>query len=117
MVEKESSDGMVVVKTQPRQYSSPTIPTCEIVVGVNVTIRADIDYNGMTYLDVADKIMNVLSQWQRCYMDTHVDFTIDGEFDCTGFQLESGAFQFDRSDKVWQYSHQMTVFGVIQYNN
>ena len=113
-VEAESAHGLVIVKAAPRLYESPTIPTCEITIGVTANIRADIDYNGMTYLDVADKIMSVLQRWQRCYADTHIDFTIEGEFDCTGFQLDSGAFAFDRSDKVWQYTHSMTIFGVIQ---
>ncbi len=113
-VEAESAHGLVVVKAAPRQYSSPTIPTCEIEIGVTANIRADVDYNGMTYLDVASKIMSVLQRWQRCYDDTHSDFTIDGEIDCTGFQLDAGSFAFDRADKVWQYSHSMTIFGVIQ---
>lgn len=114
MVEKEDKDGVVVVKASPRQYASPTIPTCEIVLGFNATIRADVDYNGLKYLEVASKLMDVLQRWQRCYVDTHIDFTVDGEFDCTGFQLDAGSFSFDRSEKLWQYSHQMTVFGVIQ---
>lgn len=114
MVEKADADGVVVLKASPRSYSSPTIPTCEIAVGVNATIRADVDYNGMKYLDVAGKIMDVLQRWQRCYDDTHGDFTVEGEFDCTGFQLDAGQFSFDRSEKIWQYSHQMTLFGVVQ---
>lgn len=113
MVEKEDANGVVILKAAPRSYASPTIPTCEIAIGVNATIRADVDYNGMQYLDVASKIMDVLQHWQRCYDDTHNDFTVDGEFDCTGYQLDAGTFSFDRSDKVWQYSHQMTVFGVV----
>ena len=113
-VENADAHGLVIVKAAPRQYESPTIPTCEIQIGVTANIRADVDYNGMTYLDVASKIMSVLQRWQRCYSDTHIDFTVDGEFDCTGFQLDAGSFSFDRSDKVWQYSHSMTIFGVIQ---
>ena len=105
LVEQEEVCGVVLVKASPRQYATPTIPTCQIKVGVNVTVRADADYNGMTYLQVADKIMSVLQHWQRCYCDTHEDFTVNGEFDCTGFQLENGTFSFDRSDKIWQYSH------------
>ena len=113
-VENADAHGLVIVKAAPRQYESPTIPTCEIEIGVTANIRADVDYNGMSYLDVASKIMSVLQRWQRCYADTHVDFTIDGEFDCTGFQLDAGSFAYDRSDKVWKYSHSMTIYGVIQ---
>ena len=113
-VEQEDSNGIVVVKASPRMYGSPTIPTCQVTIGVNATIRADVDYNGMTYLEVAGKLMDVLQHWQRCYIDTHEDFTVEGEFDCTGYELDAGSFSFDRSEKIWQYSHQMTLFGVVQ---
>jgi hypothetical protein len=112
-VENAKSDVFVVAKASPRQYGTPTMPTCQINVQLNALVRADVDYSGADYLAVTGKIMEVLQRWQRCYDDTHEDFTVEGEFDCTGFQLGSGSFQLDASGKTWQYSHQMTVFGVV----
>ena len=115
-LEDASSDVFIIAKSSPRSYSTATIPTCQIDVQLNVLVRADVDYNGVNYLAVTDKVMNVLQHWQRCYDDTHEDFTVQGEFDCTGYQLGSGNFTLDSTGKTWQYSHSMTIFGVVLEN-
>lgn len=83
-------------------------------VTLNVLVRADVDYSGVNYLDVTSKVMNVLEHWQKCYDDTHEDFTLSGKFDCTGYRLDTGNFTLDHTGKTWQYSHGMTIFGVVQ---
>lgn len=83
--ENASSDVFIIAKSSPRSYSTATIPTCQINVNLIVLVRADVDYNGVNYLDVTSKVMNILQHWQRCYDDTHEDFTVEGEFDCTGY--------------------------------
>lgn len=113
-IEQANADVIIIAKSAPRSYSTPTIPTCQIDIQLSVFVRADIDFNGMKYLDVTSKIMDVLQHWQRCYDDTHEDFTVPNEFDCTGFQLGSGTFTLDSSGKVWQYQHNMTIYGVVQ---
>lgn len=115
-LENANSDVIIIAKSSPRSYSTATIPTCQIQVQLNVLVRADIDYDGTNYLDVTSKIMNVLQHWQRCYDDTHEDFTVEGEFDCSGYQLDSGNFTLDNTGKTWQYTHSMTVFGVVLEN-
>ena len=105
---------IIVAKSSPRSYSTPTIPNCTINVDVNALVRADIDYSGRNYLDVTDRLMQIFQHWQRCYDDTHEDFTIDGDFDCTGFQLGTGSFNLDGSGKVWQYQHSMSILGVVK---
>lgn len=115
-VESASSDVFIIAKSSPRSYSTATIPTCQIDVMLNVLVRADIDCKGANYLDVTSKVMNILQHWQRCYDDTHEDFTVEGEFDCTGYQLGSGNFTLDATGKTWQYTHSMTVFGVVLEN-
>lgn len=115
-LEDASSDVFIIAKSSPRSYSTATIPTCQIDVQLNVLVRADTDYTGMNYLDVTSKVMNILQHWQRCYDDTHEDFTVQGEFDCTGYQLGSGSFTLDSTGKTWQYSHSMTIFGVVLEN-
>lgn len=81
---------------------------------LNVLVRADIDCKGANYLDVTSKVMNILQHWQRCYDDTHEDFTLSGEFECTGYRLDNGNFTLDQTGKTWQYSHSMTILGVVQ---
>ena len=49
-VEEADTGGTIVVKASPRSYSTPTIPTCSVGVEIAAVIRADKDYNGLTYL-------------------------------------------------------------------
>lgn len=113
-LEQTNSDVIVVVKSSPRSYATPTIPTCQIAVQVTALVRADIDYNGMNYLEVTNKLMEVFQHWQRCYTDTHDEFTVPNEFNCSGFQLGGGNFTLDATGKAWQYQHSMTIYGVVQ---
>lgn len=54
---------IIVAKSSPRFYSTPTIPTCTINVDVNALVRADVDYNGKNYLDVSDCLMQIFQHW------------------------------------------------------
>ena len=56
--------------------------------------------------------MGVFQRWQRCLDDTHDDFSVAG-FTCTGFQLDAGQFGFLKSAAGWQYTHGMTILGVV----
>ena len=49
-VEEADTGGTIVIKASPRSYLHPTIPTCSIGVEIAAVIRADKDYNGLTYL-------------------------------------------------------------------
>ena len=113
-LENANSDVFIIAKASPRSYSTATIPTCQIGVTLNVLVRADVDYNGVNYLDVTSKVMDILENWQKCYDDTHEDFTLSGEFECSGYRLDSGNFTLDSTGKTWQYSHSMTILGVVQ---
>lgn len=62
-LENSSSDVFVIAKASPRSYSTATIPTCQIPVSLNVLVRADVDYNGVNYLDVTSKVMDILENW------------------------------------------------------
>ena len=113
-LENADSDVFIIAKASPRSYSTATIPTCQIGVTLNVLVRADVDYNGVNYLGVTSKVMDILENWQKCYDDTHEDFTLSGEFECSGYRLDGGNFTLDSTGKTWQYSHNMTIFGVVQ---
>lgn len=62
-IENAQSDVFIIAKASPRSYSTSTIPTCQVPVTLNVLVRADVDYNGVNYLDVTSKVMNVLENW------------------------------------------------------
>lgn len=111
---EDESQIIIGVKTQPRSYSSPTTPTCQIDVAVVLTIRADVDFSGKNYLEVCDLLMGLFENWQKCLDDAHADFSISGEFSCAGFQLGSGATAVDPDKTVWQYTHNFTVYGVVK---
>ena len=48
-LEQDNSDGYILVKATPRQYSTPTVPECQINIRIALTLRADVDYNGVTF--------------------------------------------------------------------
>ena len=112
-IESSTADVIVVAKSQPRSYATPTIPTCQINLDITALVRADIDCNGMDYLKVTSTLMDIFQHWQRCYCETHGEFSVPNQFDCTGFQLGSGSFALDATGKTWQYAHSATVFGVV----
>lgn len=113
-VERTEADALVVVKASPRSYSTATIPTCLIPVTVNVLIRADKDWNGANYISVSDQILGLFQSWQRCLDDAHETFEISGTFAVSGYQLGDGNFTFGRDSVTWQYTHAMTIYGVVQ---
>lgn len=111
--ENPESVGFLMVKAKPRQYSTPTIPECQISISVALTIRSDMDFNGKTYIDVFETLLNTFERWQKCLDDVHELFTIQDKFNVTGYQLNSGDTPLDKNSKVWGYVHEMTLYGVI----
>lgn len=110
----ESATGFVSIKTLPRSYDTPTIPDAQIQFQVNLLVRSDIDYNGKSYLEVTDEVHKVLHKWQKSYDDYHDDFTIDDEFEATGFQLDGGDCGIDKQNCAWNFLQQFTIYGIIQ---
>ena len=112
-VEKDS-DIVVVVKISPRAYQTPTTPICQIEGTVSLVVKADVDFNGHTYLDVCDSLMTQFEIWQKCLEDAHEDFAVENRFQVAGFQLGSGQTSTDPDKVIWQYTHNFTLFGVVQ---
>lgn len=113
-VEKENCSGMIIVKVKPRRYQTPTTPECEIPVSIVFTSRADVDYNGKSYMTVFGVLLDTFNQWQRCLDDVHTLFNIEQVFNCTGYQLSDGDTTIDSNGKIWGYTHDMVVSGVVQ---
>lgn len=53
----------LVVKVDPRSYGSPTLPETTLDIGFNLIVRADVDFNGKTYLDLCDILMTQMETW------------------------------------------------------
>lgn len=111
--EESSKMGVVVVKVSPREYETPTVPTCRMNCAISVSLRADKDFNGRTYLEVCDTIINELERFQKCLHDVHELYSIPDEFNVTGFLLGQGQTSIDQTNKTWNYIHNYTVYGIL----
>jgi hypothetical protein len=110
---ENGASAVVAVKAYPRAYDTPTIPDASIAVDISLAVRSDVDFGGLTYLDLTTKIQEVLQTWQLTFDDSHTEFSIEGEFDETGFNLIGGDCGIDRENKVWQFNQSFTVYGII----
>lgn len=104
---------VIAVKAFPRSYETPTIPYASIQVEVSLAVRSDIDCSGMKYDEISEKIQDVLQTWQKTFDASHTAFSIENEFDETGFQLDGGDCGLDRESKVWQFTQSFTIYGII----
>lgn len=112
--EDEDAVGVLVVKTSPRQYRTPTVPDATINGGISLTVRGDVDYNGQVYLNAVQKIMREMERLQKCWHDAHQIYSMPEEgWTVTGFQLTQGDNTLNPTTKVWNYTHSFVVYGVI----
>lgn len=105
--------GYVSIKTYPRQYETFTIPECTMQVDVTVCIRADVDYDGITYLEKSEQILNVLYRYQKSFTSYRDDFIIEDEFKPVGFRLDSGDCGIDKDKCLWTVTQSCTIMGII----
>lgn len=113
-VQEDSVDGQLFISVQPRSYQTPTIPTCQIPIVFTLVMRAELDSDGRRYYETCDKLMTQFERWQKCLCDSHLDMTVPNEFEVTGYQLNGGQSLLDKTNKTWNYSQEMVVFGVVQ---
>jgi len=112
-LESSGADGFVTVKCMPRTYETPTIPDGSFQVIVALSMRADVDSNGTNYLAVTDAISSCLHTWQKSYTDYATAFAIAGEFEPTGYNIESGDCGLDADKCIWTYTATVNLFGII----
>lgn len=111
---EEDTDLCVIgVKTQPRSYETPTVPYASMTTIISMAVRADVDFNGINYLEITSRISNALQKWQNNFHEAEDEFKIDNEFDFTGFQLEGGDCGMDKDNCVWQFQQSFTIYGII----
>lgn len=111
--EETTSTGVLGVKVYPRTYETPTIPDGAFQVDVALTIRAEVDSTGQDYMKATSVVADVLHNWQKDYGAYANDFTIEEEFQPTGFNLESGDVGLNKEDCIWQYSCTFNIYGII----
>lgn len=112
-LEDKIKDGVVVVKVQPRQYETPTIPDAEMQVNVNLMMRADVDATGSQYLQATSILQDTMHKWQKSFQQYHSDFVVADQFEPTGFRLDGGDCGVDRETCIWSFNQQFSVMGII----
>ena len=112
-MEDKAVNGYLTVKALPRSYETPTIPTATIQAQIQLSMRSEVDAQGIDYLRVVSAISTVLQSWQDSLETAKTTFDVDGKFDCAGTQLTGGDVGADTANKVWTYSQGVTVYGVI----
>lgn len=110
-IEKSTADGFLVTAVQPREYDTPTVPTCKISATVSFLVRAE--KTEVDFVAAVAKLVNLFDQWQSCMEDVHQLFS-SPSFDLAGFRLAGGDISLDRSARTYTYSHTLEFIGVVQ---
>lgn len=98
--ESKEADVYVTVKVHPRQYETYTTPVAAFSIDVTLIARADADYDGKTYLDIADAVLGLLHSWQTSIDSTCEQFDLEG-FSTAGFRMDGGDVVLQQDTKVW----------------
>ena len=109
-IEKSTADGFLVTAVQPREYDTPTVPTCRIAATVTFLVRAEkteVDFGG-----AVSKLLTLFDGWQACMEDVHTLFS-SPSFEVAGFRLGGGDISLDRSARTYTYSHTLEFIGVV----
>lgn len=105
--------GVLVVKVSPREYDTPMVPSCKLNCTLSLSLRADIDFSGKSYLEITDMVVEELEKFQKCLNDVHEIYCLPNEFEPTGFLLGAGETSIDRNNKTWLYAHTFTIYGIV----
>lgn len=111
--EEDTNLCVIGVKTSPRAYETPTIPYASMTTTISMAVRADVDFNGINYLEITSRISDALQRWQNNFHEAEDAFKIPDKFDFTGFQLDGGDCGMDNINCVWQFQQSFTIYGII----
>lgn len=67
--EEADKIGYVVVRVNPREYDTPTIPDAKMQVELDLIVMADSDCFGRHYIELAERISNVLQRCQNSHAE------------------------------------------------
>jgi len=112
--ENKDASVIVVLKVHPRGYETYTIPTAAFSIEVTLIARADVDYDGAGYLEVAETILGALHVWQKDIDAACRDFDVEGEFSTAGMRMDGGDCGLDKEAKVWTCTENLTLYGCIE---
>lgn len=111
--EEDGVESVLTVKALPRSYDTPTIPYASMSFQVALVVRSDVDFNGKDYIGITELVSTKMQEWQKSYGAYREDFTTEN-FEPTGFQLDGGDCGIDKTNYVWTYVQNFTLYGIIK---
>ena len=111
--EEDGVESVLTVKALPRSYDTPTVPYASMSFQVALVVRSDVDFNGKDYIGITELVSKKMQEWQKSYGVYHEDFTTEN-FEPTGFQLDGGDCGLDKTNYVWSYVQNFTLYGIIK---
>lgn len=112
--EDKDASVIVVLKVHPRGYETYTVPTATFQIEVTLIARADIDFDGIKYIDVTETLFDTLHAWQKSIDLCCEDFDIEGEFSTAGMRMDGGSTGLEKDSKVWTCTENLTLYGCIE---
>ena len=111
--EEDGVESVLTVKALPRSYDTPTVPYASMSFQVALVVRSDVDFNGKDYIGITELVSTKMQEWQKSYGTYREDFTTEN-FEPTGFQLDGGDCGIDKTNYVWSYVQNFTLYGIIK---
>ena len=111
--EENGVESVLTVKALPRSYDTPTIPYASMSFQIALVVRSDVDFNGKDYIGITELVSMKMQEWQKSYGAYRDDFTTEN-FEPTGFQLDGGDCGIDKTNYVWTYVQNFTLYGIIK---
>ena len=111
--EEDGVESVLTVKALPRSYDTPTVPYASMSFQIALVVRSDVDFNGKDYIGITELVSKKMQEWQKSYSAYRDDFTTEN-FEPTGFQLDGGDCGIDKTNYVWTYVQNFTLYGIIK---
>lgn len=114
-VKTENADTLcqISVIAKPRSYETYLMPSCEVGVDIEVSIRDELAPTGAEVADYFEPIANLLQSWQRSIDTVRSDLVVSG-FGIAGIRLDGGDTLHDSSSSRSVITQSVTIKGVIQ---
>ena len=111
--EGADASGYLTIKVAPRQYETFTVPKANFTATIQLDLRAETDFDGARIKSAASAITSVIWAWQDSFLLFAGDFADIARFTPIGFRLDGGDVGIDRAARVWTFSQNLTICGVV----
>lgn len=111
--EGADAHGYLTVKVAPRQYETFTIPKANFSVIIQLDMRAETDADGARIRSAASAMTGIIWAWQDSFLAVADDFAGIARFTPVGFRLDGGDVGVDRDTRVWTFTQNLTICGVV----